>query len=114
MPSTDAGARPFRESAWAKAAILVAVLIVAFGVSRSCGSSAAEVSRDEAVAIAKRQIDYEPDGVQVRNVPRGIDQRRFWAVSLYTGGTENPGRVTVVEIDAETGDVRAVHREADE
>jgi hypothetical protein len=110
MPSTDAGARPFRETAWAKAAIFVAVLVVAFGVARSCGSSAPEVSRDEAVAIAKRQIDYEPDGIQVRNVPRGIDQRRVWAVSLYTGTARVPRRVTVVEIDAETGDVRAVHR----
>jgi hypothetical protein len=112
MPSTDAGARPFRESAWAKAAILVAVLIVAFGVARSCGSSAPDVSREEAVAIAKRQIDYEPDGVQVRNVPRGIQQRRYWAVSLYTGSVDDPGRVTVVEIDAETGEIRAVHRES--
>jgi peptidase YpeB-like protein len=112
MPSTDAGARPFRESAWAKAAILVAVLIVAFGVARSCGSSAGAISQEEAIEIARGEIDYEPDGVNARNFPRGVPPRRFWAVKLYTGTRSNPGRMTEVVIDAETGDVLSVRREA--
>ena len=112
MPSTDAGTRPrFRGTAWAKAAALAAVLLAALLVSRSCGSSAAEVTRAEAVEIAKREVDYEPDGVQVRNLPRGIPQRRVWAVSLYVGRAAAPRRITVVEVDAETGEVRAVHDE---
>ncbi|HEX2109970.1 MAG TPA: PepSY domain-containing protein [Gaiellaceae bacterium] len=112
MPSTDAAARSFRESPWAKAAILVAVLIVAFGVSRSCGSSAGAVSQEEAVEIARGEIDYQPDGINVRNFPRGIPPRRLWAVKLYTGTQSDPGRMTEVVIDAETGDVLSVRREA--
>ncbi|MDQ3858207.1 MAG: PepSY domain-containing protein [Actinomycetota bacterium] len=111
MSSTDAGTkRALSDRAWGKAAILVALLLVALLVSRSCGSSAPAVTKEQAVAIAKREISYEPDGIQVRNVPRGVPQRRIWAVSLYTGTAERPDRVTVVEIDAKTGDVAAVHR----
>ena len=97
-------------SGWiGKALALVGVLLLAFVVARSCGSSAPEVSQDEAVEIARAEIRYEPDGVQVRNVPQGVQSRRVWAVSLYEGSFTNPTRVTVVEVDAETGDVRRIH-----
>ena len=103
--------RALRERALGKALLLVAVLVAAFLVSRSCGSSEGAITKDEAVEIARREVDYEPDGVQVRNLPRGIPQRRVWAVSLYVGRAAAPRRITVVEVDAETGEVRAVHDE---
>ena len=102
--------RTLREGALGKALLLVAVLVAAFLVSRSCGSSEGAITKDEAVEIARREVDYEPDGVQVRNVPEGIRPRRVWAVSLYTGTFRAPTRLTVVEVDAETGQVRDVHR----
>jgi uncharacterized membrane protein YkoI len=74
-------------------------------VARTCGSSQPAVSQGEAVEIAKQQIEFEASGVQIRNVPRGLEGRRSWAVSLYTGTISRPGTCRVVEIDARSGDV---------
>ncbi len=86
------------------------MLVVALVVARSCGSSQPAITKEQAIEIAKREIAYEPDGVQVRNVGQGVPvERRIWAVSLYQGSATRPTRLTVVEVDAETGDVRRVH-----
>jgi hypothetical protein len=63
------------------------------------------VSQEEAVEIAKRQVDFEPRGVQIRNVPRGLEGQRSWAVSLYTGTPTRPGTCRLVEVDARSGSV---------
>jgi hypothetical protein len=71
----------------------------------------AKVSQDEAVAIARAQIDFEPEDYQIRFLRRGIPSRGFWAVSFFTrkegGGYE---RVTVVLVDASSGKVTEVRR----
>jgi hypothetical protein len=103
--STDAGnGRGLRDRPLGRIAILVAVLTFAFLVARTCGSTQPDVSADEAVEIARAEIDFEAPEYQIRNVPRGFE-RRAWIVDLYTGAPRNPGRCTQVEIDAETGDV---------
>jgi peptidase YpeB-like protein len=106
-PSSDAGARRgLRDRPLGRIAILLAVLLIAFVASRSCASVGNRISQDEAVAIAKKQVDYVPEKVQVRLLKRGIQSRPFWAVSLSTvapnGSLE---RVTVVVIDARSGRV---------
>jgi Peptidase propeptide and YPEB domain len=90
--------------------MLAVVLLAAVLVARTCGSSQPTVSQEEAVEIAKRQVDFEPRGVQIRNVPRGIEGRRSWAVSLYTGTISSPGTCWVVEIDAQSGRVAAIRK----
>ena len=81
------------------------VLVVAFLVSRSCADNRPEVDSQEAIAIAKQQIDFEPDAVQIRNVPTSLQQHRVWAVSLYTGTPTVPDLCQIVEVDALSGDV---------
>jgi uncharacterized membrane protein YkoI len=88
--------------------MLAVVLLAALLVARTCGSSEPTVTQEEAIAIAKRQVDFEPQEVQIRNVPRGIEGRRSWAVSLYTGTISRPGTCRLVEIDARTGRVAQV------
>ena len=86
--------------------IVLAVLLIAFVASRSCASVGNRISQDEAVAIAKRQIDYVPEKVQVRLLKRGLQSRPFWAVSLSTLAADGSlERVTVVVIDARSGRV---------
>jgi hypothetical protein len=104
---TDAPtARGLRDSPLGKAAILVAVLLAALLVARSCGSRESEISKEEAVEIARAEIDYEPDRVMTRFVPRGIDSRPSWAVSLSTVGEAGAlDRITVVVVDGRTGQV---------
>ena len=90
--------------------MLALVLLAALVVARTCGSSQPSVSQEEAIAIAKDQVSFEPRDVQIRNVPRGIEGRRSWAVSLYTGTIARPGTCRVVEIDAASGRVAQVRR----
>jgi hypothetical protein len=106
MWPTDAGTgRAFRDRPLGRAAILVAVLVVALLVARSCASRNTEITKEEAIVIAKGEIDFEPDAVQVRFFPRGVQSRPFWGVSLYTGTRQQPTECRIVQIDANTGRV---------
>jgi hypothetical protein len=75
------------------------------------GRGKPSVSKDEAVAIARPQIDFTPQNHQIRFMRRGIPPRGFWVVSFFTrkqGGGYN--RVTVVLVDASSGRVAEVRR----
>lgn len=103
--STDAGTRrALRDRPLGKAALLLGVLLLAVAASRSCASSEGQISKEEAIEIAKREVAYEPERTQVRLIRRGLPQSRpFWAVSLST--LDSSGRldeVTVVVVDAQT------------
>lgn len=91
---------------------LLLLLPLTFLASRGCGDTRHQVTQSEAVAIAKGEITYRPDGSNVRFVRRGIPSRTYWAVSLWQraadGGHTN---VTVVVVDAETGAVTQVNRD---
>jgi hypothetical protein len=88
------------------------VLLLALFVARACGSTGDEISQDEAVEIAKRQIDYRAELTQVRFLRRGVPKTRaYWAVSLSTLDERGrPERVTVVVVDARTKAVAEVRR----
>lgn len=89
--------------------MLLAVLVLAVVVSRSCGATEAEVSQEQAVAIAKRQVDFEPTEVVVRFLKRGLNQRGFWLVGLSReAATGEREQATNVIVDAETGEVTSV------
>jgi hypothetical protein len=88
----------------------VAVLLLAFLVSRSCGSNDPQVSSEEAIEIARGEIAFEATGVRIVNAPRSLDQYRVWVVALFTGTATAPENCRQVEIDARTGDVVAVRR----
>jgi hypothetical protein len=107
MPSIGAVAkRGLRDTLWGKALLLLAVLLAAVVVAQSCGSRETEVSKEEATEIAREQVDYDPNRVQTRFVPRGIESRPAWAVSLgVTDGAGAFSRLTVVVVDAATGQV---------
>jgi hypothetical protein len=110
-PSETGTGRGFRDRPWGKAAILVAILALALVASRTCGAAGARISQDEAVAIAKRQIDYEPDRVNVRFFRRGVPSRGAWAVSLSTVEESSAmERLTTVVVDAGTGRVVEINR----
>ena len=58
-------------------------------------------------------VDFTPDGENVRFLRRGFSQRPLWAVSLWQRGEGGVDfrRITVVVVDADTGDVTEVRRE---
>ena len=116
MP-TDAGtepapSRPFRDRPLGRIVILLVVLAVALFALKTCASRDSDISQEEAIEIAEREIDFESQRTMVRFLPRGVDSRPFWAVSLSELDADgNPERIVVVVVDATTGDVEEIRRQ---
>jgi hypothetical protein len=92
---------------------ILLLALIAFA-SRACDQSRVSVSQTEAVATARTQIDYPPDGHNVRFLRRGLTQHPYWAVSLWTRRPDGNGyeRITVVVVDARSGEVSEITRGA--
>jgi hypothetical protein len=90
---------------------MAALLVAGFAIVKVSGHNGARVGKDDALAIARRRVDFEPNGYQIRFIRRGIPSHGFWVASFYirqnTGGY---ARVTVVLVDAATGKVTEVRR----
>ena len=87
------------------------VLVGALVVARTCGSHGQEVSREEAIEIAKDEAAFTPCAergcVVVRAVQRGIPTRLVWIVGLAESLDENgrPTRFANFLVDARTGEI---------
>jgi hypothetical protein len=109
VPTVGDTARGLRDRPLGRALILVLVIIAAVLVARSCGKTETKVSDEQAIAIAKEQVAFEPNDVVVRLQKRGFQQREFWLVGLgikRSDGTYE--RATNVLIDADTGSVEGI------
>ena len=90
-------------------AILVVVLVAAFLVSRSCGSTNPDVSQDEAVEIATGAIRFEAECFQIRFLRQGVQSQPYWIVSLWTLTPSGEfDKLALVQVHAETGAVAGV------
>jgi uncharacterized membrane protein YkoI len=88
------------------------VLAAAFVFAQTCQKDQVRVSKEQAIQIAERQVTFDPQRVQIRLLRQGINSKAYWAVSLSIPG-EVEGtfrRLTVVRIDANTGEVVNVER----
>lgn len=114
--TADAGAlvrerQPIRPT-WPRVLVLVAVLMAAFFVAKSCQQSQVRVTKEQAVATAKRAVDFEPRITNVRLLRQGLGSKAFWFVNLSVGrDADQPRRLSVVKIDANTGEVEDVDRQ---
>ena len=87
----------------------VGLLVLIVLVANSCQNSQVRFSQQQAVAIARQQVDFEPTRTQVRLVRQGIQSRPIWAVSLSVPtGPEQYDELAVVRIDANNGKVQSV------
>ncbi len=85
------------------------VLLAAVLVSKSCGKTDPDISQDQAIAIAERQVPFDPNKVVIRFQKRGVQQREYWLVGL--GIIRSDGsyeKATNVLVDATTGEVADV------
>ena len=89
-------------------AALLAVGLAARALRRRSGK---KVSKDDALAIARTQIDFKPTGYQIRFLRRGVPPRGYWIVTYYIRKPSGrvQARMTVVVIDASSGEVTEVH-----
>ena len=90
--------------------MIAAVLVLAFVVAQTCQKSQLRLNKDQAIAKAETQVDFEPVRTQIRLLRQGIPGKPYWIVSLSRPGKE-PGtfsELAVVRIDANTGKVKDV------
>ena len=87
------------------------MLVLAFVVAQTCQKDQIRVSKDTAIATAKRQIDFDPTRTQIRLLRQGINSRPNWIVSLSIPKPGEPlstqvfKELAVVRVDANTGKV---------
>jgi hypothetical protein len=111
LPTVAGAAQTLRGRPIGRILVLVGVVILAFVVSRSCQRNYVRITSDQAVAIGQREIDFRPEGHTIRLVQRGVPPRRYWAVSYWIRdplSKTHYSKVTVVLVDANTGEVHQV------
>lgn len=103
--------RPVLRDRWQfRALALALVLGAALLAARSCASGG-DVTQEEAVAIAIKQLDFKPECKQVRFYRAGINSEPLWAVSLWTLDAVGAfKRISVVQVNARTGAVVNIDR----
>lgn len=112
-PSTENGnspspraARDLRDSWLFRGAVLVVALLLALVVARGCGSAGRNVTKDEAIEIARASATFKGEKAQVRFLQQGIPPKPVWAVSLYDVDAQGrPVNAHVILVSAATGEV---------
>ena len=88
---------------------MVAIVVIGLTLTRVLNRGGARVSEERAVEIARPHVDFTPEGHNIRLVRRGIPPRPVWAVSFWIrDATGELTRVTVVLVNADTGEVTSV------
>ena len=87
----------------------VGLLVLTVLVANSCQRSQVRFNQQQAIGLARQQVDFEPTRTQIRLVRQGIQARPVWAVSLSVPtGPEQYDRLAVVRIDANNGKLLSV------
>ena len=117
-PSTWVQGRSGRvRPTWGRILVLIALVVLAAFAARSCQQAQIRISKEQAIAIADRQVDFKPGSTQIRMLRQGLNRKPFWFVSLSDpiGSVVDPQgftRLVVVEIDANTGKVENVDNQS--
>jgi Peptidase propeptide and YPEB domain len=98
---------------WPRVIVIALVLVAAFVVAKSCQQSQVRVTKEQAIATAKREVDFTPQIANVRLLRQGLSSKPFWFVNLSVSApdADQPRRLSVVKIDANTGKVEDVDRQ---
>jgi hypothetical protein len=107
--------RSRRLPTWPRAAVVLVVLIGAFVVSRSCGTSDIKTTQQEAVDTATAKANFDPENTQVRLLRQGIDRHPFWIVSLSTLSPDGNSYtdLAVARVDATSGQIVEFRKQED-
>jgi hypothetical protein len=100
---------------WFQIAVVAVVLVLAFVFARTCQQAQIRVSKEQAIAMAERQVDFVPRSTQIRLLRQGLNRRPFWFVSLSIRSKRDPdvfSKLALVKIDANTGKIENVQEDA--
>ena len=88
---------------------MAALIVVGLLLTRLPGHGKPRISEEKAISIASSQVEFTPQGHNIRLVRRGIPPRAFWAVSFWIrNSTGGYSKVTLVLINADTGRIDEV------
>jgi hypothetical protein len=92
--------------------VIVAVLVLAFVFAQTCQQSQVRISKEQAIATAREEVDFTPERTQIRLLRQGIQSEPFWIVSLSVPGEleDTFSELAVVRVDAHDGKVVEVER----
>ena len=90
--------------------VIAIALVGAFLVSRGCQRTQVRISKDQAIALGQRQLDFKPQDHSVRMVLRGIPPKRWWAVSYFIRKPHSSGyrKLETLLINANTGKIQRI------
>ena len=92
---------------------MAALLVVGLAIVHFGAQSSKKISKEDALAIARPHIAFEPNGHQIRFLRRGIPPQGFWVVTYYIRDEVGSyKRVTTVFVNASSGKVTEVRRTA--
>ena len=108
-PAARLGGRP----RWAGIAFIAVMLLLALVATRACQERDVRISDEQAIATARKSIDFEPDRTSVRFLRRGVRSHPYYAISFTRGRQgEADARLVTVLVDARGGDVEEVNVES--
>jgi NAD(P)H-flavin reductase len=93
--------------------VIVGVLVLAFFVARGCQQTQVRIDKQQAVATATDAVDFEPRRTNVRLLRQGLNSKPYWFVNLSVPGSAEGTvrRLSVVQIDANTGKVLEIDKQ---
>ncbi len=85
--------------------LIVGLFALSLVAAQTCQQRQIRVSKERAIATARRAVDFRPTRTQVRLVRQGLQGHPYWAVSLSIPRSGGSGyeRVAVARVDANTG-----------
>jgi hypothetical protein len=88
---------------------MVALVAIGLFLTRCPGRGGQDVSEERAVEIARPQVEFAPEGHNIRLVRMGIPPHAYWAVSFWIKDRFGQATdVTVVVVDSTTGRIDSV------
>ena len=94
--------------------MVVALAAATFLFAQTCQKDQIRITKEQAIATAERQVDFDPTRTQIRLLRQGLNAQPYWIVSLsvpYRGARLNAQEfreLAVVRIHANTGKVTDV------
>ena len=102
---------PIRQWSTAGKVLIVLAIVLIAGYFGGCLGKTA-VDRDEAIRIAREQIDFVPEQTNAELGRQGIPPTAVWGITFWIeakDGGDGFERRTAVEVHADTGKVLRIH-----
>ena len=102
---------PIRDSSTAAKMLIVLAIVLILGYFGGCLGKTT-VDRDEAIRIAREQIDCVPEQTNAELGRQGFPPKAVWAITFWIeakDGGDGFERRTAVEVHADTGKILRTH-----